>query len=177
MKYLGSAVLSALLLSQSALAEDTKLFVAKLTYQDGALDNPVFVFSHRIEAATSAVFDAVSGIEVKEIVVSEWPDDAIAPLGLGEEDQDGSVLVHRGYSWTAGLALRPTFPGDISSSGEASIGQGISDGLIFHGYLMDPGPDVRPGETWKDTHERRQLEDLKSLPNGGRGAGHGGGPG
>nr|WP_314089415.1 hypothetical protein [uncultured Shinella sp.] len=142
-----------------------KFFVSRIRYKDGDLMHPVTAFAGNISEAFSAICAAVNDVEIGNIYVSERPVADAEFLGI--QIDDPVVRVHPSIIWTREeSASSPTWPLDTSSSGDA-------EALIpdIQSYLMDAGPDVRPGETGQQTHERRQGEDLKSMPNGGRGSG------
>ena len=164
--------------SERANANDVKLFVTKITYSDGPLDYPCVVFAGSIDEATKYVVQAVPSMIIVNIDITEWPIEKATIFGLDATKPDNVVRVDRQLSWSPILALRPTWPLDTSSSGDALVKTEMKNpfNLDFQGYVMLDGPDVNPGESAQETHERRQLEDLKGLPNGGRGAAHGGGP-
>jgi hypothetical protein len=189
MKRILAVIIATALMTLGVLADSrtspAKLFVAKITYSDGPLEYPCVVFADSIVEATSSIVDATNTMSVVEILVSEWPVAQASFFELDANVRDKVVRVNRGMTWS--FALRPTWPLDPTSSGDAVVATPSSEdaakltdfrhGLVVQGYLMDPGPDVRPGESGQETHERRQLEDLKSLPNGGRASGHSGGGG
>jgi hypothetical protein len=167
------------ILATSALANDVRLFVAKITYSDGDLIHPCFVLSEDIGKATDKIVKAVPNLTISGLVLMEWPIQKAKELGLDPNKPDDVVRIDRQLQWSPMLGLRPTWPLDTTSSGDASVGtppvQGTKLDLPatpdLQGYVMLDGPDVLPGESAMDTHLRRQLEDLKSFPNGGRGSG------
>lgn len=173
------------LLCGAANANSLRLYVAKITYSDGPLDFPCVLLAGTIEEASKLIVESVPDQRIVGLLLSEWPLERAQFMGLNVEKPDRNVLLVRQMTWSSVLALRPTWPLDTSGSGNAlvagSAGKANPDINIapnwdFLGYVMMDGPHPRPGESGQETHERLTGEDLKSLPNGGRGSAHGGGP-